>query len=213
VFNSGGGFTSSESTYEITGTTEDGLSPVKEDKIATKNKIGNFAIILILSVLIILALSDNFSVKSRKNRTNKSVDSKKKLRLKFLVYKAFIAYLNSIAFRKQSVDLSNLTTPELSNFLVAKINELNDSKIKIIIRDIEVDKIHIDNFTNTQDINSEGFTAHISSRIIIYKVKETTGEVLDNIEKKRLKINAFCHFSLQKNELKMSEISFNPDIF
>lgn len=213
VFNSGSGFTSTENTYEITGTVDDGISPVKEDKVATKNKIGNFAIILILSVLIILALSDNFSVKSKKGKTNKSEDSKKKLRLKFLVYKAFISYLNSIAYRKQSVDVSYLTTLELSNSLNSRLNELNDTKTKIIIRDIEVDKIHIENLVYTLGNNPQSFTAHISSRILVYKVKETTSEVLENLEKKRLKINTFCHFTLQNNVLKMNEINFNPEVF
>ena len=60
-----------DNSYEIIDTDNDDFAPVIEQN-KGKNNIGSFAIILILSVIIILALSDVFVVKSRKMKVRRS---------------------------------------------------------------------------------------------------------------------------------------------
>lgn len=212
VFNSESDISNSENSIEITGNIDDGFSQIKENRVATKNKIGNFAIILILSVLIILALSDNFSIKARKHNYKKTSDSKNKLRLKFIVYKSFIAYINTIANRKKSVDISHLLTIELIENLNLILKNWEENKIKLVIRDIEVDKIHLENYSNISGNKIQHFTANIVCRILAFKMKETTNEILENQAKKHIKILVNVDFIEQDNELKMNTINFNPTI-
>lgn len=89
-----------DNSYEIIDTDNDDFAPVIEQN-KGKNNIGSFAVILILSVIIILALSDVFVVKSRKMKVRRSSVLSDEEHLKQVTYRTYLTYLNSIAKLEQ----------------------------------------------------------------------------------------------------------------
>lgn len=201
-----------DNSYEIIDTDNDDFAPVIEQN-KGKNNIGSFAVILILSVIIILALSDVFVVKSRKMKVRRSSVLSDEEHLKQVTYRTYLTYLNSIAKLEQLREFEPDVSADFFKNLEGNLLKIKESGQQIVVKELEIESIKIEQLVCDISNKPMSFVGVINARMQRFLTNSQTGELIESFTRNKHRHFASTYFELVNNEWKMSAILEDPSVF
>ena len=201
-----------DNSYEIIDTDNDDFAPVIEQN-KGKNNIGSFAVILILSIIIILALSDVFVVKSRKMKVRRSSVLSDEEHLKQVTYRTYLTYLNSIAKLEQLREFEPDVSADFFKNLEGNLLKIKESGQQIVVKELEIDSIKIEQLVCDISNKPMSFVGVINARMQRFLTNSQTGELIEGFTRNKHRHCASTYFELVNNEWKMSAILEDPSVF